>query len=463
MRPATAMRSSKGFDVARAHEKKRKKKGLRGSLPVDETIARIKSEERRKRDISPADPDEERALLEAKEVFALSKVEIEETPVARAGKRIRRAILISLPIIGVVSVLFYIFILPNLFRASVDTIRELSKKNEDDKQKIASLRDTEEIQKNLLFDYKIQFDRYRIRARKDTIANIRDVNMGEMVERNLLRFTTGITNRGRNVFRGATRLKRIAITFDLGTGTDAGRLYAILKKYGVVATIFLSNETPRKNTGSLLRGENLKYIKLLADLGCEFGNHTWSHYELVRSLYETSYKQRVLHNDYSTYPLTREEFAAQLSQVEDTFRKVTGKELAKIWRAPYGSVDQDVLNVAASLGYPVHIYWTVDFFDYVPAATSVSYNADKAEAVTVRNDTYFTSRQMLSRLIAMENYDPMKMNGVITLCHLGSARERDKMIDIVPKFIEHYRKRGYKFVTVTEIIGDGPKEYDHLK
>ncbi|MEK6795456.1 MAG: polysaccharide deacetylase family protein [Spirochaetota bacterium] len=450
--------------MARTANKKRKKKGSRGTLPVDETIARIKAEEQRsKHDASSANLDEERDLLEAKEIFALSKVEIEETPVSRVGKRVRRIILISLPAIGALSILFYLFVLPNLFRASVDTIQDLSKKVDDDKQKIAVLRDNEEIQKNLLFDYKIQFDRYRIRARKESIANIRDMNMGEMVERNLLRFTSGITNAGRNVFRGTTRLKRIAITFDLGTGTDAGRLYAILKKYGVVATVFISNETPRKNAGSLLRGANLRYIKLLSDLGCEFGNHTWSHFELVRSLYETSYKERVLHNDYSTYPLSREEFAAQLKQVEDTFRKVTGKELAKIWRAPYGSVDQDILNVAASLGYPVHVYWTVDFLDYVSGATTVSYNADRAEAVTVRNSNYYTSKQMLSRLIAMENYDPMRMNGVITLCHLGSAREYDKMIDIVPRFIEHYRKRGYKFVTVTEILGDGPKEYEHLK
>ncbi|MBI4976222.1 MAG: polysaccharide deacetylase family protein [Spirochaetes bacterium] len=450
--------------------RKKKKRDRKTSLKknanpaVDETISRILSEKKKPSSAANGSIDDERELLEAKEVFALSKIDIQEPKLKKATKAVRTIILISLPVIGILSVLFFIFGLPALLKDREQKIKTLTNAVEKNSRELSSLRENEEIQKNLLFDYRLQFDRYRIQVKKESIDSIKDVDMSAIVDANLARFRSTIgTNRGRSITRGSTKYRRIALTFDLGTGTDIAQLHAIVKKLGIVVTVFISNETPRKGSGSLLRTTTLKHFKLLADAGCEFGNHTWSHYDLVRSLYETSYKTRVLHPEYTTYPLTAETMSAQFTEVEKKYFTVTGKNISKIWRAPYGKIDQDIVNAAASAGYPVHVLWTVDLNDYVPEAKSVSYDPEKRTTVTRQNDQYFTSAQMLAYLINREKTDPLGMNGVITLCHLGSAREKDKMIDMLPKFIEHYLKRGYKFVTVSDIIGEEPKHYIHLK
>ena len=38
--------------------------------------------------------------------------------------------------------------------------------------------------------------------------------------------------------------------------------------------------------------------------------------------------------------------------------------------------------------------------------------------------------------------------------HLGSPRKFDKLIDILPEFIETMQKKGYQFVTVSEVLND---------
>jgi peptidoglycan/xylan/chitin deacetylase (PgdA/CDA1 family) len=70
----------------------------------------------------------------------------------------------------------------------------------------------------------------------------------------------------------------------------------------------------------------------------------------------------------------------------------------------------------------------------------------------VKNPHYKTSEETLAFLDAWERVDPNGMNGSIILMHLGGPRKFDKLIHILPEFITKMKAKGYKFVTVSQIL-----------
>jgi peptidoglycan/xylan/chitin deacetylase (PgdA/CDA1 family) len=266
--------------------------------------------------------------------------------------------------------------------------------------------------------------------------------------------------KGNNISRGNSKFPEIALTFDLASGDELRTVESLLNKYNIRFTIFLSNERPQDESGSFFLTSNLKFIKSMAKSGnVEFGNHTWSHYNYVRSVHETSYKKRKVLGYLSPDVLNLERMAEELYRVEIKFHDLTGNQLTKFYRLPYGAVNSLILNAHASMGYNDHVMWTrnsvgsLDLPDYIYKQFYTRVN-DKGKPEVVKNPFYKTGSETLEFLYKWEDRDKNGMNGAIILMHLGSPRKFDKLIDILPEFIVTMKKKGYQFVTVSEVLND---------
>ncbi len=268
----------------------------------------------------------------------------------------------------------------------------------------------------------------------------------------------------KNFFRGSKDVKETALTFDLGTGEELPFVYRTLKSFRVRATIFVTNGNPSLSSGSLSVKRNIYYLKKLAKIGCEFGNHTWSHYNLVNSLYEASKRRRLMLTPLSDTVIDRITLRIELKRVEDTLNRVAGIKLSHIWRAPYGAYDDRILKMAAESGYKYHIFWSfnrlgpLDFYDYVRKKSIVKRDKKTGRLIWIKNPYYFSSADMFDRLKKWEEIDPHGLNGAISIAHLGTARRFDKTISILPEYIAYYKSRGYRFVTITELIRDSSRK-----
>lgn len=265
---------------------------------------------------------------------------------------------------------------------------------------------------------------------------------------------------GENISRGNENHPEIALTFDLATGNELPYIEKLLKSYDIRLTIFLSNERASDTSGSFFMRSNLDSIRRLSKTGkVEFGNHTWSHYNYVRSIHETSPKKRKIFEYISPDVLTLERMAEELHRVELRYQELTGKELKKYYRLPYGALNTSILNAHASIGYNQHIMWShnsvgsLDIPDYI-YKQFITRKDKNGKPVVKKNPHYKTGRETLEFLYRWEREDSNGMNGAIILMHLGSPRKFDKLILILPEFIETMKKKGYEFRTVSEVLND---------
>jgi len=268
---------------------------------------------------------------------------------------------------------------------------------------------------------------------------------------------------GENILRGNLNYPEIALTFDMASGQELGYIEGLIRKYNIHLTIFLSNERASELSGSFFIRSNLDSIKRLARLGnVEFGNHTWSHYNYVKSVHETSLKKRKTLEYISSSVLTIEQMAEELNRVEVAFKELTDSELTKYYRLPYGALNSLILNTHAALGYPKHIMWSsnsvgsLDIPDYIYKQFITKKDPTSGKVVIVKNPFYKTSRETLDFLYEWERKDPKGMNGAIILFHLGSPRKFDRLILILPEFIETMQAKGYHFRKLSEVLNDNP-------
>lgn len=124
--------------------------------------------------------------------------------------------------------------------------------------------------------------------------------------------------------------KYAALTFDDGPSSFTDRLLDCLEKNHAKATFFLV-------------GEEVEYfsdeIKRMEDLGCELGNHTYSHTDLTS--------------------LSPEDMTAEIAATDNLLLNLTGHG-ATVVRPPYGSVND---AVKATIGTPM-ILWSIDTEDW---------------------------------------------------------------------------------------------------
>lgn len=411
--------------------------------------------------------NEEQALVHAKEVYSLSKLEGAMPPTVIAAKAVRGLsvfTIILLAIVGLISLIIAFTLVPALYKYESDKSKslktEIKKRDEkilamDVDKRLQEYKRRDSVQRSLIYNLRYTVDKYRLKIDKSYYNEMEDMDLSDKITANMMVFKREINREGVSVTHGNRDFKEIALTFDLGTGDDIEILYNLIIKYGVMVTVLLSNEMPQDSYGSLLTEKNRKYIGLLHSLGVEFGNHTWSHYYLPRSISETSYKKRLFYGNFSAYPITFYGFGEEFAKVEKVFSEITGGgKLAPVWRAPYGGLTKIVLDAAASYGYEYHIYWDIDLLDYVSKNSKISkFNPDQSLKVASPGD-YYTSEEMLKSLIKLEKTRKEGMNGAIILAHLGGGRKDDKMIHMLPKFIAYCDSLGYQFVSATECLNN---------
>lgn len=183
----------------------------------------------------------------------------------------------------------------------------------------------------------------------------------------------------------------IALTFDDGPHpTFTPRLLDILKARNVKATFYVLGQNAR-NYPHIIR-------RMLAE-GHEIGNHTWNHPSLT-SVSESSARD-------------------QMNRTAQTITSLTGYHM-RTMRPPYGATNQHIKNwMYSDYGYPT-ILWTVDPLDWKRPGASV----------------------VTSRIVAGTR------PGAIILAHDIHAGT----IDAMPATIDTLLSKGYRFVTVCQLL-----------
>jgi peptidoglycan/xylan/chitin deacetylase (PgdA/CDA1 family) len=183
----------------------------------------------------------------------------------------------------------------------------------------------------------------------------------------------------------------IAMTYDDGPhGTNTPRLLEMLKQRGIKATFFVCGECVAALP---------EIAKRIVDDGHEIANHSWSHPQLTR--------------------MGESGVTDQLQRTHDVVRQTTGAEM-KVMRPPYGAFTVNQRAWAhAKWGYKT-IMWDVDPLDW-----------------KVRSASHVQSEILKGTV-----------NGSIILAH----DIHKTTVDAMPATLDALTEKGFKFVTVSELI-----------
>lgn len=215
--------------------------------------------------------------------------------------------------------------------------------------------------------------------------------------------------------------KLISLTFDLcergkeRSGYDA-TVVNYLRDHRIKATFFAG--------GKWMRSHSEKLMQLMADPLFEVGNHTWAH-ENLRLLKHRDMSDQILWTQ-AQYEILREEL-----QRRPCCRAAGPEEMLKIpqvpltFRFPYGTCSSEALDLLARLGLPA-IQWTIVTGD--PGVKQT------AQGIT---------REVLTRAAP----------GSIVILHANGRGHGTA--EALPLFIPQLIKKGYEFVTVSELLRSG--------
>jgi DNA replication protein DnaD len=66
---------------------------------------------------------------------------------------------------------------------------------------------------------------------------------------------------------------------------------------------------------------------------------------------------------------------------------------------------------------------------------------------------YFPALLIKDRLLSFGQNEPAQANGSIIVIHLGSLRQQEDRLDPwLPEIINTFQQRGYRFVTISELM-----------
>jgi peptidoglycan/xylan/chitin deacetylase (PgdA/CDA1 family) len=189
--------------------------------------------------------------------------------------------------------------------------------------------------------------------------------------------------------------KLVALTYDDGPHPAfTPDILAILDRYHVNATFFMIGQRMQQYP---------EIVKEVVARGHAIGNHTYSHPREIAGL-------------------TSAQVIRELDTCEELIERFTGRR-THLFRPPLGLMNSRVLMVAREEGY-LTILWTV--------------SADHHDAPT--------PQAMAERVL--RGVKP----GSIILAHDGTFPSRINDVEATPLIIEELQKRGYRFVTVPELL-----------
>jgi len=183
----------------------------------------------------------------------------------------------------------------------------------------------------------------------------------------------------------------IAMTFDDGpSSANTPRLLEILKQRNIKATFFLIGQNAASNP-DIVR-------QILAD-GHEVGNHSWTHPQLSK--------------------LSDDRVTTEINKTQDAIKEASGFT-PTLLRPPYGAITARQREwIESQFGLSI-ILWSVDPFDWKRPGASV------------------ITQRILSQV----------RPGAIILSH----DIHNQTVDAMPATLDGLLAKGYKFVTVTQLI-----------
>jgi peptidoglycan/xylan/chitin deacetylase (PgdA/CDA1 family) len=198
------------------------------------------------------------------------------------------------------------------------------------------------------------------------------------------------------VKEGGERGRDVALTFDDGPGPYTPGVLSVLERYHVHATFFV--------IGKMLRYFSPSTVREIKD-GDVIGDHTESHPEMA---------QLSAHEQY-------EELFEQIARVE-----LLGGPRPVLFRPPYGSFNATTMRELHRL-HLLMTLWSVDTEDYLQPGVSV----------------------IVQRALAGAH------PGAIILMH-DAGGTRTQTIAALPSIIRDLRARGFRLVTVPQLLRDDP-------
>lgn len=164
----------------------------------------------------------------------------------------------------------------------------------------------------------------------------------------------------------------VYLSFDTGHMGVAEQVAEVLERQQVPATFFLSAEPTLEGGHSLDERWAPFWRRLAASGRHDFGSHAWQHPVWQADLGEgTQMRFRIQSHAEKPRSLTLDAagYCAELNQVAERFRAITGRRLDPLFRAPAGKTSARLIAAAQSCGYH-HVGWTPNGFlgDELPSA-----------------------------------------------------------------------------------------------
>lgn len=190
----------------------------------------------------------------------------------------------------------------------------------------------------------------------------------------------------------------VALTFDDGPGKETWDVLALLKRYRMRGTFFVTGASIEKNPGAL--------AAIVAD-GNVVGNHTWTHASLPS--------------------LKAPQLKAEIADTQALIEQETGHKLTTM-RPPFGDFTAKTNDYVRARGM-LPVLWTIDSNDWALRDASTI-------AANVLNS-------------------PQLKPGAIILLHDGSM-DRQVTVDALVMILDGLVARGLRSVTVPELMRLGP-------
>jgi peptidoglycan-N-acetylglucosamine deacetylase len=207
---------------------------------------------------------------------------------------------------------------------------------------------------------------------------------------------SGCQSRGTRPYERGPGRREVAIGFDDGPWPDTAAFVRMLERNHARATFFMIGEQVTARYQATLMQE-------LRD-GDALGDHTFTHPDLTRS----------------------GDVRSQLARTIAAIRARTGYTPC-VFRPPYGAWDTSVVEIARSLGMAT-VLWDDDPSDYTLPGTSA----------------------IVQRVLAQVQ------RGAIIISHDGGG-PRYETLTAYPAIIAALHARGYRIVTIPELLGFRPR------
>ena len=189
--------------------------------------------------------------------------------------------------------------------------------------------------------------------------------------------------------------KVLYLTFDAGYENGCTeKILDVLKKHNIPAAFFLVGNYMEKNAD---------LVRRMVSEGHIVGNHTMHHYDMSKLEDPAAFEK-------------------ELTDLEDLFRGLTGKELPKYYRPPQGTYSQKNLQMAKNLGYKT-VFWSLAYVDW-------------------KNDDQPTAQEAFDKLL------PRTHPGAVILLHSTSQTNAQILDELLTK----WENEGYVFVSIDKLF-----------